>query len=170
VDFTLPDTAPAVREGVAAVAAKYDHAYWSACDDEHRFPREAWRDLAAGGWVGLSFLYILTPGFGATTLARHGTPAQKRAILPGVADGTVQFCLALTEPDASSDALAITTAARRDGDDWLVRGRKIWISGVENADWMIAVTRTSSGGSRTAGWSGCSATPGSAGTSRCPRS
>ncbi len=173
MDFTLPDTALAVQEGVQAVAARYDHAYWSRCEDEHRFPWEAWKDLAAGGWIGLTvpeefggggqgmlelavacetlaaaggtagtFLYILTPGFGATTLARHGTPEQQRAILPGVATGEVQFCLALTEPDAGSDALRITTAGRPDGDGFLVRGQKVWISGVENADWMIVVART----------------------------
>jgi alkylation response protein AidB-like acyl-CoA dehydrogenase len=173
VDFDLPESAIAVRDGVAAVAARYDHAYWSRCEEQHEFPTEAWRDLADGGWIGLCvpeeyggggagmlelaiacetlaasggtagiFLYILTPGFGAMTLARHGTAEQKQAILPGVATGDVQFCLALTEPDAGSNALAITTSARRDGDDFVLQGQKTWISGVENADWMLVVTRT----------------------------
>lgn len=173
MDPTLPDSALAVQEGVRAIGAKYDHAYWSRCEDEHRFPWEVWQDLADGGWLGLcvpeeyggggqgllelavacetlagtggsaaTFLYILTPGFGATTLTRHGTPEQRQAVLPGVAAGRTQFCLALTEPDAGSNALALTTTARRDGDEFLVRGQKVWISGVENADWMIAVTRT----------------------------
>jgi acyl-CoA dehydrogenase len=175
MDFDLPDTALAVRGGVAAVAAKYDHAYWSRCEDEHAFPIEAWRDLAAGGWIGLTvpeeyggggagmlelavacetlaasggtagvFLYILTPGFGAMTLARHGTEEQKRSILPGVATGDTQFALGLTEPDAGSNALAIRTSSRRDGDELVIRGQKIWISGLENADWMIVVTRSTS--------------------------
>jgi acyl-CoA dehydrogenase len=173
MDFTLPDTAVAVRDGVAKVAARYGHDYWSRCDAEGRFPREVWQDLADGGWIGLcvpeeyggggqgmlelavacetlaasggtagTFLYILTPGFGAMTLSRHGTAEQKREILPGIATGDVQFCLALTEPDAGSNAIEITTSARRDGDDFLISGRKIWISAVENATWMIAVTRT----------------------------
>lgn len=173
MDFDLPETALAVRDGVAAVAAKYDHAYWSRCEDEHRFPLECWRDLAAGGWIGLTvpeqyggggagmlelavacetlassggtagvFLYILTPGFGATTLARHGTDEQKAAILPGVATGDTQFALGLTEPDAGSNALAIRTASKVDGDELVISGQKIWISGLENADWMIVVTRS----------------------------
>ena len=54
MDFDLPETALAVRDGVAAVAAKYDHAYWSRCEEEHRFPQEAYDDLAAGGWFGLA--------------------------------------------------------------------------------------------------------------------
>ncbi|HJR89005.1 MAG TPA: acyl-CoA dehydrogenase family protein [Aeromicrobium sp.] len=173
MDFELPDTAIAVREGVAAVAAKYDHAYWSHCEEEHRFPQEVYDDLAAGGWLGLavpeeyggggqgmlelaianetlcasggtagSFFYVTTPGFGSMTVTRHGTKEQKQRILPGLATGESQFCLALTEPDAGSNAIEITTAARRDGDDFLIRGQKVWISNVERAEWMVAVTRT----------------------------
>lgn len=173
MDFDLPESALAVREGVAAVAAKYDNAYWSACDHEHRFPIEVFQDLGEGGWLGLnipeeyggggqgllevavanetlsasgggagSFFYVTTPGFGATTLVRHGTDEQKQRILPGIAAGTTQFCFALTEPDAGSNAIEIKTSARRDGDDFLIKGQKIWISNVENADWMVAVTRT----------------------------
>ena len=173
MDFNLPDTALAVQEGVRAVAAKYDNAYWSECEEAHRFPIEAFTDLGSGGWFGLnipeeyggggqgllevavanealcasggtagSFFYVTTPGFGATTLVRHGTQEQKRAILPGIASGDVQFCFALTEPDAGSNAIEITTRAVPDGDDFLIKGQKIWISNVENADWMVAVTRT----------------------------
>ncbi|MFC7496770.1 MULTISPECIES: acyl-CoA dehydrogenase family protein [unclassified Nocardioides] len=190
MDFDLPEAALAVRDGVAAVAAKYDHAYWSRCEEEHRFPAEAWRDLADGGWIGLcvpeehggggagmlelaiacetlaasggtagTFLYILTPGFGAMTLARHGTAEQQRQILPGVATGDTQFCMALTEPDAGSNAVEIATPARIDGDELVIRGQKTWISGVENARWMLVVARTTPAaeakerlGSRTAGF------------------
>ena len=173
MDFDLPDTALAVRDGVAAVAAKYDHAYWSRCEDEKRYPTEVYRDLAEGGWLGLSvpeeyggggqglletaiacetlcasggtagsFFYVLNPGFGATTLARHGTSAQKQEILPGLASGETQFSFGLTEPDAGSNAIEISTSARKDGDDFLIKGQKVWISNVERADWMVAVTRT----------------------------
>ncbi|MDQ6525310.1 acyl-CoA dehydrogenase family protein [Nocardioides sp. LHD-245] len=190
MDFDLPESALAVREGVAAVAARYDHAYWSRCEEEHRFPREIFDDLGAGGWFGLcipeeyggggqgllelavanmtlcasggvagTFFYVTTPGFGAMTLTRHGTDEQRQRILPGLADGSLQFCLALTEPDAGSNAIEIKTAARRDGDEFVIKGQKVWISNVENADWMIAVTRTvpaaettARGLSRTAGF------------------
>ncbi|MFQ5516653.1 MAG: acyl-CoA dehydrogenase family protein [Acidimicrobiia bacterium] len=97
----------------------------------------------SGGGVAASFLYVLTPGFGALTLARHGTEAQKEELLPGIAAGKVETCFALTEPDAGSNALAITTTATRDGDDFIISGQKVWISGVQRARWMIAVTRTS---------------------------
>lgn len=189
MDFDLPETAQMVREGVAAVAAKYDNAYWSRCEEEHRFPDEVFEDLGKGGWLGLSipeeyggggqgllelavandtlcasggtagtFIYVTTPGFGAMTLVRHGTEEQKQRILPGLAEGKIQFCFALTEPDAGSNAIEIKTAARRDGDDFLIKGQKVWISNVERADWMVAVTRTipaadaAQAGSRTHGF------------------
>lgn len=186
MDFELPDTAIAVRDGVAAVAAKYDHDYWSRCEEEHRFPQEVYDDLAAGGWLGLAvpeeyggggqgilelavanetlcasggtagtFFYVTTPGFGSMTVTRHGTDEQKQRILPGLATGQSQFCLALTEPDAGSNAIEITTSARRDGGDFLIRGQKVWISNVERAEWMVAVTRTIRAGDakpRTAGF------------------
>jgi len=180
MDFDLPESAVAVRNGVAAVAAKYDHAYWSRCEDEKRYPTELYRDLADGGWLGLSvpeeyggggqglletaiacetlcasggtagaFIYVLNPGFGATTLTRHGTEEQKQQILPGLASGEVQFSFGLTEPDAGSNAIEISTSARRDPStgsgqaaDFLIKGQKVWISNVERADWMVAVTRT----------------------------
>lgn len=177
MDFNLTENALAVQEGVRAVAARYDHAYWSECEEAHRFPIEVFDDLGTGGWFGLnipeeyggggqgllevavanealcasgggagSFFYVTTPGFGATTLVRHGTDEQKRAILPGIAAGKTQFCFALTEPDAGSNAIEIKTSARRDGEsaeaDWLIKGQKVWISNMENADWMVAVTRT----------------------------
>ena len=53
MDFDLPETALAVRDGVAAVAARYDNAYWSRCEEEHRFPQEVFDELGAGGWFGL---------------------------------------------------------------------------------------------------------------------
>ncbi|HWJ11548.1 MAG TPA: acyl-CoA dehydrogenase family protein, partial [Nocardioides sp.] len=171
MDFDLPDSALAVQEGVAAVAAKYDHAYWSRCEEEHRFPREVFDDLGAGGWFGLcvpeeyggggqgllelavanmtlcasggvagTFFYVTTPGFGAMTLTRHGNEEQKQRILPGLAEGSLQFCLALTEPDAGSNAIEIKTAARPapdNPDEFLIKGQKVWISNVENADWMV---------------------------------
>lgn len=80
MDFDLPDTALAVRDGVSAVGAKYDHAYWSRCDEEHRFPQEAWRDLADGGWIGL----CVPEEYGGAANARLSRPEQvkKFELLP----------------------------------------------------------------------------------------
>ena len=53
MDFALPDSAVAVREGLTRAVAGFDHDYWSRCDAEHRFPEEAWNALGDGGWLGL---------------------------------------------------------------------------------------------------------------------
>ncbi|MGW0811335.1 acyl-CoA dehydrogenase family protein [Nonomuraea sp. NPDC002799] len=99
--------------------------------------------LAASGAAGGSaFTYVLTPGFGALTIARHGTAAQRADLLPRLATGEVETCFALTEPDAGSNSLAISTSARRDGGEFVINGQKIWITGVQRATWMLLVTRT----------------------------
>ncbi|TDC88751.1 acyl-CoA dehydrogenase family protein [Actinomadura sp. 7K507] len=174
MDFDLPESAAAVREGVLAIAGKYDQDYWSRCDADKRWPDEVWRELVKGGWHSLaipeeyggagqgllelavaleslaeggaggaaSFMYLLTPAFGGLTIARHGTAEQKREFLPKIASGEIETCFAITEPDAGSNSINITTQARRDGDAFVVSGQKIWISGVERADHLVLVTRT----------------------------
>ncbi|GAA4566052.1 acyl-CoA dehydrogenase family protein [Planotetraspora kaengkrachanensis] len=97
---------------------------------------------ASGSAGGSAFTYVLTPGFGAMTLSRHGSAEQKAALLPGLATGEIETCFALTEPDAGSNSLAISTFARQDGSDFVVNGQKIWITGVQRATWMLLVART----------------------------
>jgi acyl-CoA dehydrogenase len=97
---------------------------------------------ASGSAGGSAFTYVLTPGFGALTLARHGSPWQREELLPKLATGELETCFALTEPDAGSNALGISTFARRDGEEFVVKGQKIWITGVQRATWMLLVTRT----------------------------
>jgi len=97
---------------------------------------------ASGAAGGSAFTYVLTPGFGALTLARHGSERQRAALLPRLATGEVETCFALTEPDAGSNSLAISTSARRDGDDYVINGQKVWITGVQRATWMLLVART----------------------------
>ncbi|MBG0816390.1 acyl-CoA dehydrogenase family protein [Planomonospora sp. ID82291] len=97
---------------------------------------------ASGAAGGAAFTYVLTPGFGAMTLARHGSARQREELLPAMATGEIETCFALTEPDAGSNALGISTSARRDGEEFVVNGQKIWITGVQRATWMLLVTRT----------------------------
>ena len=97
---------------------------------------------ASGSAGGSAFTYVLTPGFGALTLARHGSPRQRGELLPKLATGELETCFALTEPDAGSNALGISTFARRDGEEFVVKGQKVWITGVQRATWMLLVTRT----------------------------
>src|SRR5258708_8380104 len=62
------------------------------------------------------------------TILKWGTEAQKREYLPRLCSGDVIGCFGLTEPEVGSDATKLRTTAKRDGDDWILRGRKTWIS------------------------------------------
>ncbi|MFF4834798.1 acyl-CoA dehydrogenase family protein [Streptomyces sp. NPDC001315] len=89
-------------------------------------------------------MMIVSPAICGTVIARFGTEEQKREWLPALADGTRTMAFGITEPDAGSNSHRITTTARRDGDsgDWLLTGRKVFVSGVDIADATLVVGRT----------------------------
>ncbi|PAN01197.1 acyl-CoA dehydrogenase [Streptomyces sp. Alain-F2R5] len=87
-------------------------------------------------------MMIVSPAICGTVISRFGTDAQKRDWLPSLADGTRLMAFGITEPDAGSNSHRITTTARRDGTDWLLTGRKVFISGVDIADATLVVGRT----------------------------
>lgn len=94
----------------------------------------------AGSTVGQ--LFMLTPVFGGVTIELHGNEKQKVEYLPKIATGELNFCMALTEPNAGSNSLEITTFAEKNGDNYIINGQKIWISGVNIANKMLLVART----------------------------
>ncbi|MFJ7411574.1 acyl-CoA dehydrogenase family protein [Streptomyces sp. NPDC098077] len=91
-------------------------------------------------------MMIVSPAICGTVIARFGTDEQKRTWLPGLADGSLTMAFGITEPDAGSNSHRITTTARRDGTgpdaDWLLTGRKVFVSGVDIADATLIVGRT----------------------------
>jgi alkylation response protein AidB-like acyl-CoA dehydrogenase len=97
-------------------------------------------ELGAAGCPLL--LLVVSPAICGTVIARFGTEAQKRRWLPGLADATTRMAFGITEPDAGSNSHRITTTARRDGTDWLLTGRKVFISGVDICDATLVVGRT----------------------------
>ncbi|MFC2003810.1 acyl-CoA dehydrogenase family protein, partial [Chloroflexota bacterium] len=103
----------------------------------------AMEELAANG-CGLGGLWylVLTEIFGAVSIVRHGTEKQKGKYLPGIAKGELEFCMAVTEPDAGSNTLNIKTTARKERDRWIVNGNKTFISGADRAGGMLIVART----------------------------
>ena len=76
---------------------------------------------------------------------RWGSEDQKQTWLPGMASGDLIGCFGLTEPDVGSDPANLTTRARRDGDDWIIDGRKMWISNAPFADLAIVWAQTEEG-------------------------
>jgi alkylation response protein AidB-like acyl-CoA dehydrogenase len=97
-------------------------------------------ELAAQGCPLL--LMVVSPAICGTIITRYGTEEQKQRWLPGICDGTGTMAFAITEPDAGTNSHNITTTARRDGDGWVLNGRKIYISGVDEADNVLVVART----------------------------
>src|SRR5882724_3135777 len=145
-------TVSPIVEAVAKICTKYDDAYWYARDNDHRFPEEFVRDIAAGGFLGVAMpesvgdaaqmMHAIAlsgagmPGvsavhiniFGPHPIAVFGTEAQKARMLKPLIAGETRCCFAVTEPDAGLDTSSIKTQGRREGDHWLVSGRKIWTS------------------------------------------
>ncbi|MEU9197722.1 acyl-CoA dehydrogenase family protein [Streptomyces hundungensis] len=99
-------------------------------------------ELGAAGCPLL--MMVVSPAICGTVIARFGTETQRRTWLPGLADGSLTMAFGITEPDAGSNSHRITTTARRDGDDWILTGRKVFISGVDIADATLIVGRTRS--------------------------
>lgn len=139
---------------------------------EHRFPAEAIREMGELGFMGMTVpeewggaatdyvSYVLAleeiaAGDGATStimsvhnsvgcapILRYGTEAQKERFLKPLASGQMLGGFALTEPHVGSDAGALKTRARRDGDGWVLNGSKQFITSGKNADVIIAFAVT----------------------------
>ena len=99
-------------------------------------------ELGAAGCPLL--MMVVSPAICGTVIARFGTDEQKERWLPGLADGSRKMAFGITEPDAGSNSHRITTTARRDSEtgDWLLTGRKVFVSGVDIADATLIVGRT----------------------------
>ncbi|KNE83250.1 MULTISPECIES: acyl-CoA dehydrogenase family protein [Streptomyces] len=99
-------------------------------------------ELGAAGCPLL--MLVVSPSICGTVIARFGTEEQKRQWLPGLADGSRVMSFGITEPDAGSNSHRITTTGRRAPDgsgDWLLTGRKVFISGVDISDATLIVGR-----------------------------
>ena len=92
-------------------------------------------------WLPLSG-YLLSVKTIGNALRRFAAAELQERLIPEVAAGRVLFCQGFSEPDAGSDLASLRTRARRDGDRFVVSGRKIWTSSAEYADWVYLAVRT----------------------------
>jgi alkylation response protein AidB-like acyl-CoA dehydrogenase len=92
-------------------------------------------------WMGVAGI-IGSHSLACRMIAQHGTPEQKDGLLPDLATGRRRTGIALTEPGAGSDLQGITTRAWRDGDDYVVRGTKMWITNARFADPLPVLVKT----------------------------
>ncbi|MDJ0344299.1 acyl-CoA dehydrogenase family protein [Streptomyces sp. H10-C2] len=165
------DERRALRSAVGDLGRRYGRDYFTAAVRAGKQTDELWREAGALGYLGVNLpeeyggggggmaelsivleelgaagcpllLLIVSPAICGTVIARFGTEEQKRRWLPGLADGSLRMAFGITEPEAGSNSHRITTTARRDGEDWLLTGRKVFISGVDIADATLIVGRT----------------------------
>jgi alkylation response protein AidB-like acyl-CoA dehydrogenase len=93
------------------------------------------------GWMGVAGI-LGSHSLSCWMIAQHGTDEQKRAHLPALASGERRTGIALTEPGAGSDLQGIATTARRDGDSYVINGRKTWITNARHADPLPVLVKT----------------------------
>lgn len=99
--------------------------------------------LSAGGaGATLGQLFMINPIFGGVSISMFGSDEMKKELLPALISGKINFCMALTEPDAGTNTLGLKTFAREDGDGWRINGRKIWITAADTAEKMLVIART----------------------------
>jgi alkylation response protein AidB-like acyl-CoA dehydrogenase len=84
-------------------------------------------------------------------IAKFGTETQKRHFLPRIANIDDWWCQGFSEPGAGSDLASLKTSARREGEDYILNGQKIWTTQAQHADWMFALVRTDNTGKKQQG-------------------
>jgi len=164
-----------LRDAVAAMGKRYGHRYFVEKAKTGGHTDELWAEAGKLGYLGVNvpsqyggggggitelaivceelaaagcplLLLLVSPAIAATIIAKHGTTGQRERFLPGIADGTVKIVFAITEPEAGSNFHRLSTIAHRDGEDWVISGRKCFISGVDEAPFVLVVARTEQAG------------------------
>lgn len=172
-----------LRDAVRALADEWRAAgrYEPRCDAWLRsYDRDFTRELAAHGWIGMTWPTDLGGGgrsnlerlvvteellragapVGAhwiadrqigPTIVRYGERELQEEFLPRIAAGEITFCLCMSETEAGSDLAAVRTRARRDGDGWRLSGAKIWTSHAHESEYGYVLARTDDSGPKHAG-------------------
>jgi alkylation response protein AidB-like acyl-CoA dehydrogenase len=169
-NFSETEERQELRKQVARLASKYGRDYFTAKARAGEKTTDLWLEIGKNGYLGINIpeeyggggggigdvaavceelaaqgcpllMMVVSPAICGTVISRYGTPAQKERWLPGIADGTSTMAFAITEPDAGTNTHNISTTARRDGDEWVLNGRKIFISGMDEADNVLVVAR-----------------------------
>ena len=169
--MTDPSSYDDIREAVARLCADFPGEYWRALDRERGYPTAFIQALTEAGWLaalipeefggaglplgaaavileeiqrqgcngGACHAQMYTMG----TLLRHGSEAQREEVLPKIATGELRLqAFGVTEPTSGTDTGALKTTAKREGDDFVINGQKIWTSRAEHSDLMLLLART----------------------------
>ena len=171
MDFRETAEQAALRKAVAELGKRYGHQYAAPRARAREPLTELWQEAGKSGFIGLNLpeeyggggagmyelalvceelnaagcgllMMVVSPAINGTIISRFGTQQQRERWLPGIASGETIMAFGITEPDAGSNSHRITTTARRDGSDWLLTGRKYYVSGVDHAQAILIVART----------------------------
>jgi acyl-CoA dehydrogenase len=165
------DPYESIREEVRKLCARFPAPYWRKLDETRTYPTEFVKALTEAGYLsslipeefggaglGLSAAAAILETIQAEgcngaachaqlytmgTILRHGSLQQKKEYLPRVASGELRLqAFGVTEPTSGTDTASLRTVARRDGDNFVVNGQKIWTSRAEHSDLMLLLART----------------------------
>ncbi len=160
-----------IRQAVRQLCRQYSEDYWLELDRERNYPTDFVKELTTSGFLtvlipeeyggaGLGVreasavmeevcrsgahagachaqMYVMG------SVLRHGSEAQKKTYLPKIAAGELRLqSFGVTEPTTGTDTTSLKTVARRDGDDYVINGQKVWISRIEHSDLMVLLART----------------------------
>lgn len=173
MDFDITEDQRILMDLCTKIAGDFDDEYWARCDEEHVFPREFWDKCAEQGLMGITIpeayggsglgmvdlclaamalgeagacegamVFVGGPVFGGCAVLSGGSEEQKQRYLPGLAQGEL-WSGAFTEPNSGSNVTNISTQAELKGDTYHVKGQKVFISNIANADRMVILCRTS---------------------------
>lgn len=172
MQFDEPEEHAAIRKAVGVIADRFGAEAYARESESRGTTEPLWRDLGEHGFIGVNIPEEYGGGGGGLTelaivceeVAAHGTPLllllvssaisgevigrfgsveQRERWLPAMARGESKVVFAITEPDAGSNAHEIAVTAKRDGDGWVLRGTKYYISGIDEAEAILVVARTS---------------------------
>jgi alkylation response protein AidB-like acyl-CoA dehydrogenase len=171
MDFVESDEVAMLRQSLQRLRSSFGHAYYAERMRAGAKLDALWRRLAEAGLLGVNvppeyggagagvaelsvvceelaaggcplLMLVVTCGICASILVRHGTEDQKRAWLPRFARGEEKMAFAITEPNAGSNSHRLETVATREGDAYVLRGSKCFISGVDESSAILVVART----------------------------
>ena len=172
--YRLSDEHEALREAVRDLATKEIAPHAADVDEQGRYPTEAHAALTRAGFHAViipeeyggqgadelagcivieevaracasSSLIPAVNGLGMTPILLSASDEVKKQVLPSIASGEAMISYGLSEREAGSDAAAMKTRARRDGDDWVLDGTKCWITNAGESSWYTVMAVTDSG-------------------------
>lgn len=161
----------ALRQAVGAIAAKFGGDYYARKAEARESTTEVWHALGEYGYIGINIpeayggggagltelaivceesaargcpllLLLVSSAISGEVISTYGSEEQRRTWLPRLASGEGKVVFAITEPDAGSNTHRLSTSATREGDEYVLRGQKYYISGVDEAEALLVVART----------------------------